>query len=336
MPTDPSREMTPPRPHPPHPRLNTQPLMEQDSYAERRGCDSCPKAIASDSADCTGSRLPTRRGTLCRLARGLARVLVRQFFPQGTIARERHSSAGLSPPMRDLSAAWQAGSMSWIHTVSYPLRWPFWVFLSPLRTSSPPHSHLMILVKKEKQSEGTVSESFALPSLLLPGMSCACPSQRSALTWVLGPVSSCHPRTSLQNNALFSLLCHNVQLSLCPGSCSMQTCAKILILKQWQNPPQAWTLSTLHLTPVLPFYSPLLPCPHRFQFITSWFHSNQVSVPTVPGKLPLSPNGFFLVKSDGQFSVLSLLKLLVASPTNDYSFLEKVSSLGLFGVGNRQ
>lgn len=140
-------------PLPAPPPLNTQPLMEQDSYAERRGCDSCPQAIASESADCTGSRLPTRRGTLCRLARGLARVLVRQFFPQGTIARERYSSAGLSPPMRDLSAAWQAGSMSWTHTLSYPLRWPFWMFLSPLRTSSPPHSHLMILVKKEKQLE---------------------------------------------------------------------------------------------------------------------------------------------------------------------------------------
>lgn len=42
----------------------------------------------------------------------------------------------------------------------------------------------------------TESVPFALSSFLLPGINCTCSLQRPALTWALGPMSSCHSRTS--------------------------------------------------------------------------------------------------------------------------------------------
>ena len=64
-----------------------------DSQAEGAACDSCPKAIT----DGTRSRHPTWRGTLCRLASGLARVLAGRFFSRGSIVLlAGHSSGGTS------------------------------------------------------------------------------------------------------------------------------------------------------------------------------------------------------------------------------------------------
>ena len=64
-----------------------------DSQAEGAACDSCPKAIT----DGTRSRHQTWRGTLCRLASGLARVLVGRFFSRGSIVLlAGHSSGGTS------------------------------------------------------------------------------------------------------------------------------------------------------------------------------------------------------------------------------------------------
>ena len=87
--------------------------------------------------------------------------------------------------------------------------------------------------------------------------------------------------------------------------------------------------------PCASVYSPLLPCPHFLAFCPLGFHSTGFRLHCSRDTLS-SPDGFFLVESGGHFSVLSSFTLLVASHTGDYSFLEKVSSLGLLSVKNGQ
>ena len=340
-----------------------------DSQAEGAACDSCPKAIT----DGTRSRHPTWRGTLCRLASGLARVLVGRFFSRGSIVLlAGHSSGGTSVlPGKLVPCHWSTHS---------PTLWDGCLECFYLPQGFPGGSD-----GKEStcQCQETWVWSLGWEDPLEEGMATSSsilvwriPMDRGAWratvygvtkshTWLLHLALYKHAqRFSSWNNmwlpygpVVESLPSNAGDVGLIPGLGTkiphapeqLNPCAatragiamrSLHAAVKTQHKPEKKILpapkspmpSTL---PRASVYSPLLPCPHFLAFCPLGFHSTGFHLHCSRDTLS-SPDGFFLIESGGHFSVLSSFTLLVASHTDDDSFLEKVSSLGLLSVRNGQ
>ena len=132
--------------------------------------------------------------------------------PSGTILPTRvTSSAGWSCFWRDLGAAWQAGSLPLIHTLSRPLRWMSWMSLSPLR-------------------------AFLVAQMVIPGLGRS-PGGGHGNRFQYSCLENPHEQRSLVGYSPWG----HKESDKTFASCSVQTCFKGLILKHvtslW---PSSW------------------------------------------------------------------------------------------------